>query len=405
MIELVKSDKIDSYVSRTTSPKMPSEQYIAACFLKSFFTHELGHNKELNYDFIDSFDTIRENMQKFLLLNSYGSGAGEFADEPFYSILRYSMNKKDVLLFQMIQETFWKMSSEINIYINVNKALDDVRYTDIEASSEREDCEVWDGKTWYCTDTLNLYTDMDNVNPNLDIPSFYVRDAFGTDINEEEKKKYVTESEYDGVYAKYARFISLVKPARYSILDNPIPLYAFELVSQKSWGTWNGTYYWSAFYTMTAVSSASNVGYIPYTTTREQLDKYSDSGNNYDTVKQMFDYFMPVTIQFTSSSNFIIKYQPLKIEDYSVKYEISEADEYPGKIFVDIILKIPSDWVTNSTQTKLGIGFTSVSEVTTDAETLVVFDTDKQGSNGFRDIGLEKDDGYRYAAFHFELYC
>lgn len=412
MNALVEADKIEKYAGKTTSPKIPEEAFIVSAFLKSFFVRE-SYSNSSEPGFIEAFDRIKENVQKFLLLNSYGSNASEFADEPFYSILRYSLNKKDILLFQMIQEAFWHISSKIEIYINVNKALDDVRYTDLEAPEGRSDCEQWDDKLWYCTDTLNLYTDMNNVNPNLDIPSFYVKDVFGSDVTEEEKKKYVTESEYSEVYAKYARFISLVKPARYSILDNPIPLYAFQFVSQKCWGTRNAsTSYVSAIYSVNSVSS-------PYSTldmsSKSNLDKYSNSGNNYDTVKNLFKYMIPVSFTFAPSSTLRIYNSPVETKDFNIGYRFSKEEKYPGKIIVDIIAKIPSSWVLGPLPTypggptytrKLGLGFTNQSTLEENQDVLVVFDVDKYTSfNPTNDIGVEKEDGYRYAAFHLELYC
>ena len=76
---------------------------------------------------------------------------------------------------------------------------------------------------WYCTDTLKLDTDLATINPNLDIPSFYVKDISSNEY-EQWNNYFVKEEDFEVMYEKYCRLLSIVKPARYSILKLPVPL-------------------------------------------------------------------------------------------------------------------------------------------------------------------------------------
>ena len=218
---IVDSKLIEKYAETNTSPKMPIEKKYVESFLKAMFSSP-KIEQELS--------SIRDNMwnqnNKSVLLLSYNPKCIEFMDEPFCSIIRYSMIKHDPELFYMIQYAFWKFSCNFSIYLNKNRLEDEVRYTDLEPPSDLETYaryEEYDGKMWYCTDTLKLDTDLATINPNLDIPSFYVKDISSNEY-EQWNNYFVKEEDFEIMYEKYCRLLSIVKPARYSILKLPVPL-------------------------------------------------------------------------------------------------------------------------------------------------------------------------------------
>ena len=122
MEELVPQTNIQNYAVRNTSPKMPIERKYVTAFICSIFNstgikavYEALRNELWNEDVP-------------LVFLSYWNNIGELNEEPYRSIIAYSMIKKDEKLFEMISEAFF--TGWTNIIYDQDFAQGLLEYTD-----------------------------------------------------------------------------------------------------------------------------------------------------------------------------------------------------------------------------------------------------------------------------------
>lgn len=194
MDDIVSKTLIKEYAKRNTSDKMPIESKYVEAFLDSIL-NSTAYKEKIEY-----LKNSVANGDSFFLMNSIDKNCKLINYEPLRSIVGYSMNRKDMILFEMINGLLF--------------------------TGEVRKCygENLDGSTVTKTDEPNGYTDQGghtDSNPSLIVIDYLARycpspviDDFWGNIGTDVQSKIELENQLEVFNA----LIPIVKPSRIDVI-------------------------------------------------------------------------------------------------------------------------------------------------------------------------------------------
>lgn len=193
--QLVDKSLIQKYAKRNTSAMMPIESRYVEAFIDS----------TLNSDAViaeyEKLFSIMHNDDSFILINSLHENCKSLNYEPLRSIIGYSLNRKDMLLFKMISLALFK--GEVNQYYG-QKLLESIMLTTDESPIKT-------------TDTGG-FTDALSENPLIDFNNSYCYEDIDDEVFGHITEYAQTKEQVIKASEIFDKLITVVKPARISVL-------------------------------------------------------------------------------------------------------------------------------------------------------------------------------------------
>jgi len=209
---MIDREEIVKYAKRNTSIKMPVEQKFVSAWLDGF----------LNCDSMESvYKTLRTkawNEDYFIGLISYWKDCSDFIEEPYRSIIAYSMLKKDEILFQIICNAFF--TGIFQVYLSDELSGNVIETTDQEDIADE-----------FLVTDIEYTTDMTYGLSRLGFKNFYSVDKFaGTN-----KYTYMEYEKYLENLERFYSFITIVKPARCGLIVFHIPVIELNIPTKSAY--------------------------------------------------------------------------------------------------------------------------------------------------------------------------
>lgn len=195
-MEIVSKTDIQEYAKRNTSPKMPIEKKYVEAYVDSMLN---STNFQQTYE-----DILRKTQyqDQFLIFNSYYKDAMNINMEPYQSILAYAMLKKDFFLFQLISHNCFTGS--------VEEFFGEDLFSDILMNTDESPLGYTD---------KNAFTDAGSGTIIVGFKNVYTYER----LEDGSGSQYQTLNEYEDALNNFAILLTMVKPARTSVILFHIP--------------------------------------------------------------------------------------------------------------------------------------------------------------------------------------